>query len=60
MLQADTDKNNEKLDVIPREIIRIRKAARSGRQKNQDYHEVCMRLNELKKLKTENENETEA
>ena len=60
MLQADRNKNNEKLDDIPREINRIKKAIRRRIQKNQDYRELSLRLNELQNLKTEIRKKIEA
>ena len=50
MLKAYTDKNNEKLHDISREIRR--KAIRRRRQKNQDYREHSLRLNKLMNSKT--------
>ena len=60
MLQADINKNNEKQDDIPREINRIKKAIRRRIQKNQDYRELSLRLNELQNLKTEIRKKIEA
>ena len=60
ILQNDIDKNNEKIDEISREIVKIEKAIRRGRQENQDYRELSLRLSELMNSKTELKNKLKA
>ena len=57
MLEADTDKNNEKLDDIPGEINRIKKAIRRRRQTDR---ELSLRVDELKNLITDIRNNKHA
>ena len=60
ILQNDIDKNNEKIDEISREIVKIKKAIHRGRQENQDYRELSLRLSELMNSKTELKNKLKA
>ena len=59
-LQVAIDKNNEKIDEIPREINRTKKVTRRRREKNQNYREISVRPNELKNMKYEIGNKKEA
>ena len=52
-LQSDKDKNNEKLDNIPRKINRIKEAIRMKRRKGREHLERSFRINKLKNSKTE-------
>ena len=60
MVKVDTDKNNEKLDDIPREISRINKAIRMRRRKSRQHREISLSINELNNSKTETEKKIDA
>ena len=51
MLEVDTDKNNEKIYDVDKEINTIQTAIRRKRHKNEDYRELFPRLDEFKNSK---------
>ena len=51
MLEADTDKKNEKINEISREMNRIKNATRMKRPKSQELRELSFRFNELNNQK---------
>ena len=52
MLEADLDKNNEKIYEITREINRIQTVILKRRWKNREHRELSLILSGLKNLKT--------
>ena len=47
ILEVDIDTNIRKVYDVDKEINRIQKATSRRKQKNQDYREISLRLNEL-------------
>ena len=60
MLEADRNKNDEKIDEIDREIKRIKKTIRTRRQKNREHRGLSLRVIQLRNLKTEIRNNVDA
>ena len=56
LLQAEMDKNFEKLDVTPSGIKKIKKAIGMKRSKRREHRELSLKLNELNNSKTELKN----
>ena len=52
LLEADIDKNDEKIDEISRETNRIKEVLRRRRQKDRKHRELSVEVNELKNSKT--------
>ena len=59
-IQADKDKNIEKLDGISREISRIKKAVRKRRHKDRRHRAFSLKVNEVINIKTGIRNSVDA
>ena len=59
MLKSDIDSNNKKMYDVDKEINRIRKVIRKRRQKNKQFQDLYLKINNLKFSKIDIKNEIE-
>ena len=60
MLEVDIDENNKEIYDVDKEINRTQKTKRKRKQEHRKYRDVCFRLSELKKSRTNLKSEIEA